>query len=123
MSMLPKGLVELTAPIPPSRYSSDDLLPTPLSARTWNLWHFASLWVGMSVCIPTYMLAAALIQAGLSWPVSLAAILIGNAVTLVPMLLNGHAGTRYGIPFPVFLRAAFGPRGAHLPALLRGAVA
>jgi len=123
MSLLPKGLVELTAPIPPSRYASEDLLPTPLSARTWNLWHFASLWVGMSVCIPTYMLAAALIQAGLSWQVSLAAILIGNAVTLVPMLLNGHAGTRFGIPFPVFLRAAFGPRGAHLPALLRGAVA
>jgi hypothetical protein len=71
-----------------------DLLPTPLSARTWNTWHFAALWVGMSVCIPTYMLAAALIQAGLTWPIALAAILIGNVVALVPMLLNGHAGTR-----------------------------
>jgi NCS1 family nucleobase:cation symporter-1 len=69
------------------------------------------------------MLAAALIQAGLSWPASLAAIFIGNAVTLVPMMINGHAGTRYGIPFPVFLRAAFGMRGAHVPALLRAAVA
>jgi NCS1 family nucleobase:cation symporter-1 len=77
----------------------------------------------MSVCIPTYMLAAALIQAGLTWPAALAAIFVGNGVTLVPMLINGHAGTRYGIPFPVFLRAAFGPRGAHVPALLRGAVA
>ena len=120
--LLPRGLVEPPA-IPPSRYAGPDLLPTPLSARTWNIWHFASLWVGMSVCIPTYMLAAALIQAGLSWPAALAAIFIGNAVTLVPMLINGHAGTRYGIPFPVFLRAAFGPRGAHVPALLRGAVA
>ena len=122
-SLLPDGLVERTTPIPPSRYAGPDLLPTPLSARTWNTWHFAALWVGMSVCIPTYMLAAALIQAGLTWPIALAAILIGNVVALVPMLLNGHAGTRYGIPFPVFLRAAFGARGAHIPALLRGAVA
>jgi NCS1 family nucleobase:cation symporter-1 len=121
-TFLPANLVE-PPPIPPSRYAGADLLPTPLSARTWNTWHFASLWVGMSVCIPTYMLAAALVQAGLSWPTALAAIFIGNAVTLVPMLINGHAGTRYGIPFPVFLRAAFGPRGAHVPALLRGAVA
>ena len=120
---LPNGLVEPSVPIPASRYAGQDLLPTPMAERTWNKWHFASLWVGMSVCIPTYMLAAALIQAGLSWPASLAAIFIGNAVTLVPMLLNGHAGTRYGIPFPVFLRAAFGLRGAHLPALVRGAVA
>jgi NCS1 family nucleobase:cation symporter-1 len=121
-AFLPSGLVEPPT-IPASRYAGQDLLPTPLGARTWNRWHFASLWVGMSVCIPTYMLAAALIQAGLSWPSALAAIFIGNAVTLVPMLINGHAGTRYGIPFPVFLRAAFGPRGAHVPALLRGAVA
>ena len=120
--LLPRGLVE-PPPIPSSRYANQDLLPTSLSARTWNRWHFASLWIGMSVCIPTYMLAAALIQAGLSWPAALAAIFIGNAVTLVPMLINGHAGTRYGIPFPVFLRAAFGPRGAHVPALLRAAVA
>ena len=119
---LPSDLVE-PPPIPPSRYAGPDLLPTSLSARTWNTWHFASLWVGMSVCIPTYMLAAALIQSGLSWQAALLAIFIGNAVTLVPMLINGHAGTRYGIPFPVFLRAAFGLRGAHVPALLRGAVA
>jgi len=122
-AFLPQDLVEASAPIPPSRYAGHDLLPTPLADRTWNRWHFASLWVGMSVCIPTYMLAAALIQAGLSWQLSLAAILIGNAVALVPMLLNGHAGTRHGIPFPVFLRAAYGLRGAHVPALLRGVVA
>jgi len=121
--LLPADLVEPTAPIPPSRYAGRDMLPTPIAARTWSRWHFASLWVGMSVCIPTYMLAAALIQAGLSWPAALAAILVGNGIALVPMVVNGHAGTRHGIPFPVFLRAAFGLRGAHVPALLRGAVA
>ena len=100
-----------------------DLAPTDASARTWNVWHLASLWIGMSVCIPTYMLAASLIQAGMNWWQALLAILLGNVIVLVPMLINGHAGTRYGIPFPVYARAAFGVRGAHIPALLRGAVA
>jgi NCS1 family nucleobase:cation symporter-1 len=77
----------------------------------------------MSVCIPTYMLAAALIQAGLTWQWALAAILLGNAIVLVPMIVNAHAGTRYGIPFPVYARASFGLRGAHVPALLRSVVA
>ena len=103
--------------------SNADLAPTRAAARTWSHWHFASLWVGLSVCIPTYMLAASLIDAGMSWWQSLLAILIGNAIVLIPMLINGHAGTRYGIPFPVYARAAFGLRGAHAPALLRAVVA
>jgi NCS1 family nucleobase:cation symporter-1 len=100
-----------------------DLAPTPLAARTWSRWHIASLWVGLSVCIPTYMLAASMIQAGLTWWQSLLVILLGNVIVLVPMIINAHAGTRYGIPFPVYARAAYGPRGAHLPALLRAVVA
>ncbi len=120
---LPAGLVELEGPLPDSRYVGPDLAPTGVARRTWNTWHLAALWVGMSVCIPTYMLAAALIQAGLDWRWALAAILLGNAIVLVPMVVNAHAGTRYGIPFPVYARAAFGLRGAHVPALLRSAVA
>jgi NCS1 family nucleobase:cation symporter-1 len=116
-------LVELVEPIPPSDLINDDLAPTPASARTWGRWHLASLWVGMSVCIPTYMLAASLIGAGLNWWQSLLAVFLGNVIVLVPMLVNGHAGTRYGIPFPVYARAAFGVRGAHLPAVLRALVA
>jgi NCS1 family nucleobase:cation symporter-1 len=117
------GLVELAGPLPASRYLNADLAPVPVARRTWNLWHFASLWVGLSVCIPTYMLAASLIQAGMSWWQSLITILLGNAIVLVPLAINAHAGTRYGIPFPVYARAAFGVRGAHLPALLRSLVA
>ena len=116
-------LVGLTEPLPPSPYLNADLAPVPVERRTWNLWHFASLWVGLSVCIPTYMLAASLIQAGMTWWQALLTILLGNVIVLVPLLINAHAGTRYGIPFPVYLRAAFGPRGAHLPALLRAVVA
>ncbi len=116
-------LVELTEALPPSPYLNPDLAPTPLSRRTWNLWHYASLWVGLSVCIPTYMLAASLIQAGMNWWQSLLTILLGNAIVLLPLAINAHAGTRYGIPFPVYARAAFGLKGAHLPALLRSMVA
>jgi NCS1 family nucleobase:cation symporter-1 len=116
-------LVELIQPPAPSSLLNRDLAPTPVSARTWGRWHIASLWVGLSVCIPTYMLAASMIQAGLTWRQSLLAILLGNAIVLVPMIVNAHAGTRYGIPFPVYARAAYGTRGAHLPALLRAVVA
>ena len=117
------GLVELAAPLPPGPLVNADLASTGIGQRTWNLWHIASLWVGMSVCIPTYMLAASMIDAGMTWRQSLVAIFLGNAIVLVPLVINAHAGTRYGIPFPVFARAAFGTRGAHLPSLLRAVVA
>jgi NCS1 family nucleobase:cation symporter-1 len=121
--VLRADLVELVEPPAPSSLINPDLAPTPVSARTWGRWHIASLWVGLSVCIPTYMLAASMIQAGLTWWQSLLAILLGNAIVLVPMIVNAHAGTRYGIPFPVYARAAYGTRGAHLPSLLRAVVA
>src|SRR5688500_12082958 len=100
-----------------------DLAPVPLERRTWSMSHIASLWVGMSVCIPTYMLSSSMIAAGMTWRQSLLAILLGNAIVLVPLVLSAHAGTRYGIPFPVFARASFGTRGAHIPSLLRSIVA
>ncbi len=116
-------MVELEGPLPVSALVNADLAPTSLGQRTWNVWHIASLWVGMSVCIPTYMLAASMIDAGMTWWQSLVAIVLGNAIVFVPLVINAHAGTRYGIPFPVYARAAFGPRGAHVPSLLRALVA
>jgi len=95
----------------------------PTEKRSWGLYNYASLWVAMSVCIPTYMLASGLIAGGMSWWQAIATILLGNLIVLVPMLLNAHAGTKYGIPFPVFVRASFGVRGANIPAVLRALVA
>src|SRR6202035_3013484 len=87
------------------------------------LYNYASLWVAMSVCIPTYMLASGLIAGGMSWWQAIGTILLGNLIVLIPMLLNAHAGAKYGIPFPVFVRASFGVRGANIPAVLRALVA
>ncbi|MDQ3488915.1 MAG: NCS1 family nucleobase:cation symporter-1 [Acidobacteriota bacterium] len=104
------------------RYNAD-LAPVPQSARTWGTYEIAALWIGMTVCIPTYMLAAGLVAGGMSWWQAVGTITLGNVIVLVPMMLTGHAGTKYGIPFPVLARAAFGLRGSHVPALLRAGVA
>ena len=106
-----------------SPYANEDLVPTTPEERRWSRWHIAALWVGMSVCVPTYMLASGLIASGMSWWQALVTIAAGNLIVLVPMILNGHAGTKYGVPFPVLLRAPFGILGANVPALLRGLVA
>ena len=102
---------------------NDDLAPIPPEKRSWGTYNYASLWVAMSVCIPTYMLASGLIAGGMSWLQAVLTILLGNLIVLIPMLLNAHAGARYGIPFPVFVRASFGVRGANVPAVLRALVA
>jgi NCS1 family nucleobase:cation symporter-1 len=116
-------MVELTEALPESTLINEDIAPTKIANRTWNTWNIASLWVGMSVCIPTYMLAASMIESGMNWWQSLITILLGNAIVLFPLVLNGHAGTKYGIPFPSFIRASFGIYGAHIPSLLRSLVA
>src|ERR1700722_8819272 len=105
-----------------SLYNSD-LAPVPLEKRTWTTYNYASLWVAMSVCIPTYMLASGLIAGGMSWKQAIGTILLGNLIVLIPMVLNAHAGAKYGIPFPVYVRASFGVRGANVPAILRALVA
>src|SRR6267143_5510859 len=93
---------------------SPDFAPIPPDKRSWGIYNYASLWVAMSVCIPTYMLASGLIAGGMSWIQAVITILLGNLIVLIPMLLNAHAGTRYGIPFPVFVRASFVVRGANV---------
>jgi nucleobase:cation symporter-1, NCS1 family len=102
---------------------SEDLAPVPVGKRSWNTWNYAALWISMSLCIPTYMLSSSLIEGGMNWWQAIVTIFLGNTIVLIPMILNGHAGAKYGIPFPVFARASFGTKGANIPALLRAIVA
>src|SRR6188474_2153177 len=102
---------------------NDDLAPIPQEKRKWGTWNYAALWISMSLCIPTYMLASSLIGGGMNWWQAILTIFLGNTIVLVPMILNGHAGAKYGIPFPVFARASFGTKGANIPAVLRAIVA
>src|ERR1700726_4370960 len=100
-----------------------DLAPVASERRTWRTYNYAALWISMSVNIPTYMLASGMIAGGMNWKQALFAVFLGNVLVLIPMLLNAHAGARYGIPFPVFARASFGVLGANIPAMLRALVA
>lgn len=102
---------------------NEDLAPVPVAKRTWTTYNYAALWISMAHCIPTYMLASGLISSGMNWWQALLTILLGNTIVLAPILLNSHPGTKYGIPFPVFARAAYGTVGSNLPALMRAIVA
>ena len=102
---------------------SEDLAPITAQNRSWTTWNYAALWISMSLCIPTYMLSSSLIEGGMNWWQAILTIFLGNTIVLIPMILNGHAGAKYGISFPVFARASFGTKGANIPALLRAIVA
>ncbi|AUI57185.1 NCS1 family nucleobase:cation symporter-1 [Amycolatopsis sp. BJA-103] len=121
----PDGRVELgeVESLKDSRFYNEELAPVPVEKRTWTTYNYFALWMGMAHNIPSYALAASLIALGMDWVQALMTITIGNLVVLAPMLLNSHAGTKYGIPFPVFARAFFGMRGANLAALLRAFIA
>ena len=118
-----KDIVELQEDVSTSSLYSEDLAPVPPNQRTWSKWHLAAIWVGMAVCIPTYLLASYMIKTGLNWYEALIIIGLANLIITVPMVLNGHAGVKYGIPFPVIGRAAFGTKGVHLASVTRGIIA
>ncbi|MBW8864044.1 MAG: cytosine permease, partial [Verrucomicrobia bacterium] len=122
-SGLAENVPDVEVVIAPGRLSNADLAPVPLSRRKWGALSFAALWISMSACIPTYMLASSLISGGMNWSQAVLTIFLGNVIVLIPMILNAHAGTKYGIPFPVYCRAAFGTLGANVPAILRALVA
>ncbi len=127
--MLQPDLASTTSPNLPLITNADprlynrDLAPTPPERRTWTTYNYIALWFSMSMEITTYMLASSLIAGGMNWKQAVFTILLGNLIVLIPMILNAHAGAKYGIPFPVFVRASFGTRGANIPATLRAIVA
>jgi NCS1 family nucleobase:cation symporter-1 len=116
--------LDVGADVAGSSRFNDDIAPTKISQRTWNEWHIAALWVGMAICVPTYTLGGVLTTYfGLSVGEALWAVFIANVIVLIPLILNAFAGTKFGIPFPVMLRSAFGIVGSNVPALIRALVA
>ncbi len=105
--------------------SNADLAPVLPASRTWGMGNFIALWISLAACIPTYLLASSLVdqQVGMNWSQAIFTIFLANVIVLIPMVLNAHAGTKYGIPFPVYCRASFGTLGANIPAILRALVA
>jgi len=118
-----EALAELPADIADSPLFNADLAPVPKGRRNWSTYNFAALWISMAHCIPTYMMAGGLVAVGMNWWQALLTIGLGNVIVLVPILLNAHPGTQYGIPFPVLARSSFGTKGANIPAVLRAIVA
>ncbi|HEY7087251.1 MAG TPA: NCS1 family nucleobase:cation symporter-1 [Tepidisphaeraceae bacterium] len=110
-------------PLKDSPYFSADMAPTTPEQRKWAMKDIAALWISMAACVPTYQLASSLISEGMNWWQAVVTIFLGNVIVLVPMILNAHAGTKYGIPFPVYCRPSFGILGANIPAMLRALVA
>ncbi len=123
MSDSTREFVELSDDVSASPLWNADLAPTTIGQRTWTTWNIAALWIGMSVVITTYTLAGGFIEAGMTWWQAMITILLGNCIVLIPMVLNAHAGTKYGVSFPVLARASFGTKGANIPAILRAIVA
>lgn len=105
------------------RLHNEDLRPTPPEKRTWTWVNYAALWLGMGHCVPTWLLAGSLIALGLTWWQVILLVAVGNSIVLLPIVLNSHAGAKYGIPFPVLARASFGVFGANIPAVVRGLIA
>ena len=118
-----KDIIALKEDVSGSPLYSDDLAPVPEKNRTWSKWNLAAIWVGMAVCIPTYLLASYMIKTGLNWYEALIIIGLANLIITIPMILNGHAGVKYGVPFPVIGRASFGTKGIHIASVTRGIIA
>src|SRR5512135_2300489 len=118
-----EALANLPPDVATSPLFNGDLAPVPAGRRNWTTYNFAVFWISMAHGIPTYMHAGGLISVRMNWWQALLTIGLGNVIVLVPILLNAHPGTKYGIPFPVLARASFGTAGANVPAVLRAIVA
>ncbi|GBQ37586.1 NCS1 family nucleobase:cation symporter-1 [Gluconacetobacter azotocaptans] len=97
-----------------------DLAPVPVAQRDWSWVNMATVWMGMVHNIVVYEAASGLMALGFSAWECLEIVAVAYAVLFVAMWFNARAGTKYGVPFCVLIRSAFGPYGAQIPVVLRG---
>ena len=99
-----------------------DLAPTAPEGRTWGVFSLFAMWMSDVHSVGGYTFAASLFFLGLTgWQV-LIAMTVGIVAVYFLMNLIGRPSLRYGIPFPVVARIAFGVMGANLAAITRGVV-
>ncbi|MGH9977466.1 MAG: cytosine permease, partial [Nitrososphaeraceae archaeon] len=119
-----RGQIELNKRFPEEkRLWNEDLHPTPIAKRNWGSLTFFAIWVGMAVQIPSWTIASIGFVFGLDWITIILLMFFGNAITLIPLLIQSHGGARYGIAEPQLTRVRWGVYGAYFPSLLRAFVA
>ncbi|ELC1964359.1 putative allantoin permease [Salmonella enterica] len=102
---------------------SEDLLPKTETQRNWKAFNYFTLWMGSVHNVPNYVMVGGFFILGLSTFNIMLAIIISALFIAAAMVMNGAAGSKYGVPFAMILRGSYGVRGALFPGLLRGGIA
>ena len=116
VELTPEGVQEIQSH---KNIYTEDTKPIPLSGREWSTKNYITLWTGILVSIPVYMMASALLSAGLTWYQALFICVLGHTLVLIPSILLGKFGSRYGASFPVLSKMVFGPKGTAIPTIIR----
>ncbi len=90
----------------------------PQKTRIMGQWSYLFAWLGGCVSIGTFTVGSGLVGT-LNLLQTVIAIAIGCTVIGIALTINGAAGHKYGIPFMVQARSAFGFSGSRMPALVR----
>ncbi|MEH7125211.1 NCS1 family nucleobase:cation symporter [Bacillus sp. JJ1773] len=101
---------------------SEDVLPPKPEDRNWKIGNYATIWMGSVHNIPNYIAIGGLFALGMSAGQVFAAIIFASIILAAALVFNGHAGSKYGLPFSMFLRTSFGTKGAMIAGVLRGVI-
>lgn len=118
-----RGQLELSSGFQEEKYLwNEDFHPTPLKLRNWGPLTYAAIWFSMVAIVPTWALAVSGLALGLNWVQSLLIVFLGNAIVLIPMIIQSHAGARYGVAEPQLTRVRWGIYGAIIPSWIRAII-
>lgn len=101
---------------------TDETKPIPPNERSWSTWHTGSLWIGIVVSIAMYQIASGFIVSGMNWYQALFTVVLGHTLVMLPAVLLGHFGVKFGMSFPMMAKAVFGLKGSIIPSLVRSIV-
>ncbi|GIO08392.1 allantoin permease [Brevibacillus reuszeri] len=102
---------------------SEEVLPKTAETRDWGVYNYVTVWMGAVHNLMSYMTVAGFFVLGLSVPQVLWAVMTAAIIVSIGYVLNGYAGTKYGIGYSMLLRSSFGVKGSVIPAICRGLIA